>query len=44
MTAIYYRHGRDFATYNLNGDGPNAEALRLMAWRTAEMGWEWVIE
>jgi hypothetical protein len=44
VTARYRRHGMDFATYNLSGEGVNAEALRLMAWRTAELGWEWVIE
>lgn len=44
MRAKYIRQGRDFATYNLSGEGPNAEALRLMAWTMAMAGWEWVIE
>ena len=44
MTAIYYRHGKPFATYGLDGEGEQAGLLRLMAWTTAESGWKWVIE
>lgn len=44
MRATYYRDGRPFATYVLDGDGPNAAALRQMVWTTAEAGWEWVVE
>lgn len=41
MRATYWRMGKPFARYNLGGDGENAEALRLMAWVTADMGWDW---
>lgn len=41
---MYRRHGMDFAVYRLDGKGEHAEALRLMAWVTAESGWDWVIE
>ena len=44
MRAMYRRHGKDFATYRLDGDSKDAAALRLMAWVTAANGWEWVVE
>ena len=44
MLATYVRNGMDFCLYRLDGDGKNAEALRLMAWTTAALGWKWVVE
>lgn len=43
MKARYYRNGRVFATYRLDGDSENAQALRLMAWVMAGEGWDWRI-
>jgi hypothetical protein len=45
MLASYYLYGPvPRCTYRLDGEGPNAEAMRLMAWVTAENGWKWRID
>lgn len=43
MKAIYKRQGVEFAAYVLDGTCANAEAIRVMVWSTAGLGWDWVI-